>query len=1103
MIFGTLGVLLSFNSFAEEEEEESEVLDAPTIAGFSLSQKHGSAQSKIDNDEYMTLSAAVGDYQIYANSYTGEVYFKNAKTNQILTTNPYDTYNYNVYSDSSAPKPVASTNLPMLMSQLVVRFTDIEGQLSTFTSYAEAAERGQIRIKNIKNGIRVEYTMGRLNSMYLVPVLVAADDWDTYLWNPMNDSVDSIGRPANAVRQLNKFKIWYAEKTAEKNKDEFECLKNGSLDKIYSLDVDGMSDGRYMMLEGIVKAYAPDFTYDILMKIHDRTGYVAETKETPLFRISIEYTIDAEDGSLNISVPGNSIRYNSSLYTIESVSLLPFLGAINADNEGYLFYPDGSGSLITFENLINNSLSIQNPVYGDNFAYYTLTGQHQAQISMPVYGMMQTTAWYTYKPDPKFTLSERTFQYTQWSMTPEGDWNYGTDIVYTPTDFERSENTYGFVAIIEEGESLMNIVAQSGASSYSYASAYTTFNPRPKDTYDLADSVSVSGNTEWTVTSENKYAGNFKIKVFMLAETEEFQPSWQGMAKAYNNYLVDNEIIDPLTMLEVSENIPIYIESFGSIVTTTKFLSVPVTTNMPLTTFENVSQMHGELYDKGVKNINFKLTGFYNGGLSGDYPSKLKWTGSVGGEKDFLELLENSENNEKARFGVFVDFDFSYTRAGKGIGIKENAAKTVDGKYSNKQIYSPVYQEYVSFFDVCIKTSSIAKFVDDILGTYSEYNRYSDTLGISVGTLGSDLNSNFDEDDDTDREESKTQMIEVLQSLNSAYPDSLMTSVGNAYALKYASHILNLSLDSGHISAATYTVPFTGMVLHGYVNYTGSAINEAGDADYELLKAIENGASLYYLLSYANTSYMKEDPDLNVYFSIRYDIWKDQLVEHYNTVNTALKDLQLYKISDHAFISAERIPDDVDVKNTSEKFFDEVLVALKETIKTKYEKMNEQAKADYDAGLIPEGQIITISTDNQKIYDKALALITANMNDEEKAIAGLANGLSKEMKNQIDKVIADCKASIPGKDGATVYADVLIDDIEADLNYNITDSEATDKNYVKTDYTIDDGSVVLVTYSNGRSEEDVKFVINYNLCDIDVRIDGVVYTVESYGFVRI
>ncbi|MBQ7821937.1 MAG: hypothetical protein IJ391_06630, partial [Clostridia bacterium] len=52
--------------------------------------------------------------------------------------------------------------------------------------------------------------------------------------------------------------------------------------------------------------------------------------------------------------------------------------------------------------------------------------------------------------------------------------------------------------------------------------------------------------------------------------------------------------------------------------------------------------------------------------------------------------------------------------------------------------------------------------------------------------------------------------------------------------------------------------------------------------------------------------------------------------------------------------------------------------------------------------------------------------------------------------------------------------------------------------YVRTKYTTDEGKIAVVTYSNG-----VKFVLNFNSFDVTVEYDGVQYTVESLGFIKI
>jgi hypothetical protein len=132
------------------------------------------------------------------------------------------------------------------------------------------------------------------------------------------------------------------------------------------------------------------------------------------------------------------------------------------------------------------------------------------------------------------------------------------------------------------------------------------------------------------------------------------------------------------------------------------------------------------------------------------------------------------------------------------------------------------------------------------------------------------------------------------------------------------------------------------MTLHGYVNFTGAPINESGNTDYNLLKSIENGASLYYVLSYRNSTLMKQDGRWSKYYSIRFDIWFDEMIKQYKEVNAAIGDLQTSLITDHEFLIGERVPDAKEILENEELLSQAIYEAVAKAMdKAKDDKLGE------------------------------------------------------------------------------------------------------------------------------------------------------------------
>lgn len=224
---------------------------------------------------------------------------------------------------------------------------------------------------------------------------------------------------------------------------------------------------------------------------------------------------------------------------------------------------------------------------------------------------------------------------------------------------------------------------------------------------------------------------------------------------------------------DVAADIPLYIESFGAMDTDGTFLSFPVTIKRPLTTFDDLKTMYGTLEEAGITNVNFRLTGFTNGGVVPTSPYHVKFTKQVGGNAGFKDFLSYAEEKN---IGVYPDFDFTYvarTANFDGFSLKKQAAKTIDSRYIQKREYSAFLQTFMYSGLVLVSPGSMRGIYDHFTKEYSKLGATS----LSVGTLGSDLNSDFDRKDPYDRVDAQGQVTDLLAQINEDY-SSVMTDGG-------------------------------------------------------------------------------------------------------------------------------------------------------------------------------------------------------------------------------------------------------------------------------------------------------------------------------------
>ena len=936
MLFGAMTGLFTFEVFAADEDEDeidwSEV-DFTTEAYYTAEEKLATMEMRFEK----------GDYQIWVHEYTGEVVVVNTATGEKLFTNPYDV---------GLSKSTASVKAELL-SQILIEYTGNEvSGVQKFTSFSEAASNGQIKIKSIKNGVRVEYTIGREETKYLVPRLIEKDRFVTLIREPMRQVWESLKDSTNAnerkiANDLNKYfgrfdndyETFYVLQDPEEFADSPLKLSGlyrdfpitATLGAVYSFDAfAGIAE--IEKIEGYIKTYCPAYTYEEMDYDHERTEYTSADQNPAVFKMALEYTLD--EMGLSVTLPANGIRFDESLYQLSNVTILPYMGAgmYSAEtlaNTGYTFLPDGSGAIFRFEDLAASGGTIGGPIYGQDYAYHTITSsKYQETLRMPVYGVVQDNL-YSYEKNTTTGLY---------------------DIVEN-----KNPTSSGFFAIIEEGDALAEIRSRHLGKTGEYHSVQVTVKPRPYDTYNVADAISVSNATTWTVVSDRKYVGNYTIRYIMLTDDaiaaekgldNTYSANYFGMAEAYRDYLtspystgtqkeaVENQssVLTRLEANQVESDITLYLETFGAMETVEKVLSVPVTVMTPLTTFDDIRQIYEDLSQEsvGIGNINFKLTGYANGGLYSTIPYKLEWEKAVGGKSGFEDLMAyaNGINGASAtdgkNLGIYPDFDFAnvkYTSSFDGFSLKKHALKTIDDRYTGKRTYSATFQTYESDGSLAVSPAYFSRFYDKLASKYLKFSadETGADLGISVSTLGTDLNSDFDEDEPYNREDSKQFTVDAVKALSESY-GKVMTTGGNAYTWQYVDYILDLPIDGSRYLSSSNSIPFTGIVLHGFLEYAGGAINMEGNIQYGILRAIENGASLYFILTYDNATELKEDYYFSQYYSVRYDIWAGQyndegefeageLVDIYNTLNSVTNDLQTKLIIDHELLVGQRIPD--------------------------------------------------------------------------------------------------------------------------------------------------------------------------------------------------
>lgn len=583
---------------------------------------------------------------------------------------------------------------------------------------------------------------------------------------------------------------------------------------------------------------------------YDREQLVADCEENgytsdrfkPYFVVPLSY--EFKGGELVVSIDAARVEYDELHYPLVDITVLPYFGAASEEEEGYLFVPDGSGALIAYNSGMRTTPQYQQKVYGEDLSsdrLVALESEEQWSIKMPVFGLK--------------TGSQAMF------------------------------------SIIEDGDALATIYGNTSGKTDRFNVVYASFSycPYGPVSLDGADSAN-----KLFMFANNPYQGQYAIRYLFL---EGGEASYSGMAKAYQSYLLEKGVLEEN---ELTGAVPFYLDVIGAVNIEKKFLGVPYHATQVLTTYAQTGEILSALSNGEVEHLILTYHGWYNGGLRGTIATDLDLVNKLGSREELNTLLEElSQNENKYYFAVDLQYVYQnklfddYTSSGW-------APRYFDKSAFGVREYSVSIGRQTGKLADLVRLSKMEKLKEKFLKEEEKLKMGS----YQVGTIANTLYSDFTAGAQYNRQEALETNKKVLSGLKEAGL-SLMGDNAAVYAWDAVEDITGIPLFSNHYSIITQEVPFYAMVLHGYREYAGEALNQTDDYETAWLKSVESGAGLSFLWIYENNTVLKDSDYMNLY-SITYDVWLEEGAAMYRRMNEEMGHLNDVPISDH-YLPAQKV----------------------------------------------------------------------------------------------------------------------------------------------------------------------------------------------------
>ena len=393
------------------------------------------------------------------------------------------------------------------------------------------------------------------------------------------------------------------------------------------------------------------------------TAFMADSK----YELVMDISLDKEKETLVVSVDTSHCDYYSISKKWVTINVLPYFGAAGDHENGYVFYPDGSGTIAEFTPHHSNvEASRTLPFYSQEVASTLRLIENESNGIMPV-------------------------------MYPVFGMKRGDD---------------AFCAIVTDGACSSGMKFSPSGSLTKFYRVHPVFYLMPSMT-KFSDLESESYNRRGDI-----YEEYYRVEYHFLDGDDA---DYSGMAVTYRNYLLDKGLLNDA--IKDGDKMPLALDLYMNTYEDTIFGQKSVVA----TNFSQASEILTELSKKGIEDIIVNVSSWQKyGDETGTVNSAASAIGGNGGFKSFVKTAKDLGYDVFAQVNTVE----AWTNTTK-FKASRDAAQDLEGlsMIGNSYLIAPpaIKQRYEELYIDYFKDIGVSGLNFKMLGYYLYYYNYGGT----------------------------------------------------------------------------------------------------------------------------------------------------------------------------------------------------------------------------------------------------------------------------------------------------------------------------------------------------------------------------------------